>query len=344
MQPDVKIALTIHPEISHEIMEKTFEGGLLAHLLVPLRTATGYQLCAPHGVSPVFELGRLHEAALASKGELAARMEPIIREALIRNETLYNPSLGLDEVSAGLGIDFDITTVLQEICRLHTNRHPYFQVLWSTFVEGHERRLAQHGTISGGADLVTATGVVSLNAKDWLDQQTKAALEVQAIVRQGGDWTFTGTTEADGTYHVGLAPTDIRKVLANDPLDELHIKRDVNGEYDLYLWKAPEGVSLWLEVRSTLEGAMASGESYLDRAEEECSEKLCMSMGLSFKEWSIEWDDGLPHAINRREPDLHIVYEGDGTWALLMNEDERGVSAKPSVLADMVREVHRGLE
>lgn len=342
MQPDVKIAMTIQPEISHEIMEKTFEGALLAHLLVPVRTASGYQLSAPNGVSPVFSgLDDLIALAEASSGDLAARMLPVIVKAYEENDRHAGGTLHVDEVAEALGEDFDVTRVLQEVCRLHTAETPYFQILWSTFVEGSARRLAQHGMISGGADLVTATGVTSFNAKDWLDDQTEAALRVQAASKRNEDWNFTGTNESDGLWHLSLPATDIKKILADDPLDELHIKCDGNGEYDLFRWMASEGVGRFIDVRDTLEAAMRSGEERLAIAEAECSEALCKSMGLSFEEWSIEWDDGMPYAINRREPELHIVYDGDGIWGLYMDEDERGQSDRPSVLGDMVRDVHR---
>jgi hypothetical protein len=342
MQPDVKIAMTIHPEVSHEIMEKTFEGALLAHMLVPIRTASGYELVGPNGVSPVVVgLGDLLAKALESNGSLAEKMVPVINAALQADEVHYDPSITLDEISDALGESFDVTTVLQEVCRLHPAQIPYFQVLWSTFVEGHERRLAQHGMLSGGADLITATGVNSLNARDWLDDQTEAALRVQAASKRNEDWNFTGTNESDGFWHLSLPATDIKKILADDPVDELHIRCDGNGEYDLFRWMASEGVGRFVAVRDTLDAAMRSGEERLAIAEAECSEALCKSMGLSFEEWSIDWDNGMPYAINRSEPELHIVYDGDGFWGLYMDEDERSQSDRPSVLADMVRDVHR---
>lgn len=343
MQPDVKIAMTIHPEVSHEIMENTFEGALLAHLLVPLRTATGYELAAPNGVNDALAgLDRLISLAERSPGELAARMLPIISKAYEENVRHEGGTLIVDDLSEELGEMFDLTTVLQEVCRQHPAEHPYFQVLWSTFVEGSQRRLARHGMMSGGADVVTATDVKSLNAQSWLEQQTKAVLELQAVSAHARDWNFVGTHGKDAMWHIGLAPVDVRRIIAGEPADELHIKRDGDGKYDLYLWMAKEGNALWLEVDDTLTKAMESAEYYIVKAETESDQKLCESLGLSFEDWSISWDGEteVPKAVNRREPNLQIVYEGDHTWTLYMELDELGQSRDPSVLAKMVTEVH----
>jgi hypothetical protein len=342
MQPDVKIAMTIHPEISHEIMEKTFEGFLLAHLLVPLRTATGYQLCAPNGISPVFTgLNELITLAEGARGDLAGRMLPVIVKAHEENLRHVGGTLHIDEVSEALGIDFDVTTVLQEICSLHTNRHPYFQVLWSTFVEGHERRLAQHGTMSGGADLVTATGVTSLNAKNWLDQQTKEALNVQADIRRDGSWSFRGVTPDDGYWHIGLPIIGIASFMAAAPLDELRIRKVGANHYELERWSARDNEGVIVDVFDDLDEVKLAGVDILELEEADHPVKFLRTMGLSEDEWELHWDE-VPYAVHKDQEEVEIRIVDENLFGLFHFDAEVGRGTSAYEMSQRLKEILDG--
>ena len=171
MLPEVRLSMTISPEVSHRLMEDTFEG----HLVRPMRTATGYELSAPDGVATaVGGLPSLLELALESEGELADRMVPALGKAIADSPSWQvDPAISVEDLSDAIGTQFDVGLVLQELCRLHPEEHSCFQLLWSRSVVGEGRYLAGHGAIGGGAQFVTAEGTQSMDAGSWLAAKTE---------------------------------------------------------------------------------------------------------------------------------------------------------------------------
>jgi hypothetical protein len=315
MQPDVKIAMTIHPEISHEIMEKTFEGHLLAHMIQPVRTSSGYELRALNGVQPVFMgLPQLLEMALESKGELADRMVPVIARAIAEDTVYFETSLGFDELSEALGEEFDLDVVLREICRIHPERHPYFQILWSTYTEGNDGQFVDHGMISGGAQIVTATGIETMNAKEWLDKRTSAIVRSLKITAVKDDFEFKGTTERNGHWYIDLPHHDWNRIAHNEPHARLRI--GLNSKGDHYIQRVDGDTITLLDTSANLEKAKSVARGIVNYEKSRQQRRLLESVELVSTSWDVEWRDGEPYASLRRNPDITISADGPEAWVL----------------------------
>lgn len=320
MQPDVKISMTIHPEVSHDLMEKTFEGHLLAHIIRPMRTGTGYELRAPNGVSPVFsDLPNLLEKALESDGDLADRMVPVLARAIAEDRGPYDATLGFDELSEALGEDFDLETVLQEVCRLHPETHPFFQVLWATHLDDASRQFADHGMVGGGAQIVTATGVETMDVRNWLDSRTAEIRKSIALTSVKDEFEFRGTTVRNGHWYIDLPEVDWNRVARGEAAHQLRIGQASQGEYRL---QKVEGEDIEpVDVFETLEKAKSMALNLVKYREIRQEGRLLESVELVPTSWKIRWEEGVPVAALRSDPTVTIRADGAEDWTLRAGDD-----------------------
>lgn len=318
--PDIKTSMTIHPEVSHDLMEKTFEGHLLAHMIRPMRTATGYDLRAPDGVSPVFsDLPSLLEKALESEGDLADRMVPVLARAIAEDRGPYPATLHFDELSEALGEDFDLETVLQEVCRLHPETHPYFQVLWATHLGDDSRQLADHGMVGGGAQIVTATGVETMDTRAWIDRRTAEIRKSLTITSVKDEFEFRGTTERNGHWYIDLPEVDWNRIARGETAHQLRIGLGSQGDYRLE--KVEGEVIEPVDAFETLEKAKSMALNLVKLREVRQEGRLLDSVELIPTSWKIRWEGGVPVAALRSDPTVTIKAEGAEDWTLRAGDD-----------------------
>ena len=295
MQNEATIRITVAPAVPADIIEDTFEGRLLGAMASLRHTDGAYEVSAIGGIETMFKPRMLMDAAEASHSRLATAMLPVIRQARAEGDLV-----SLDDMAKAIGTDsFDIEHLLQEICRLHEDRIPHFEIQWT--VAG-QASLAG-GRTGSGAQFVTAEGIKTLSVTAWLKEQRGYA--AHDLFQTKIEWDYID----GGGYYQFLPHTRWEAVVGEHAQDMVTIERMDSGfEVDIRLCES--GGTVHVGSYPSLAEAMRVGGRLVADAEATSESRLMASMGLAAGEWEVEdlSADGL-HLSSLAHPGFAIIYD-----------------------------------
>ncbi len=333
MSDETITTITVSPEIPEDIIENTFEGRLLSHIVDVWRTAADtFQISSRKGVEQHVSPKRLQEYAENSQTPMAVAILPRIIEARREGDLL-----SLDDIAEAMGHkSFGLEHLLQEICRLHADRIPYFEILWSVS-QGY---MPEHGRVGGGAQFVTAGGVRTLDASQWIAEQKHHFLHDQFQMKL--EWEALG----QGQLCREMPRSSWQSIIFEQPAD-LVVINPAGGKFDVGILSAETGKTTPAGIYSSMAEAMRIGGSIISSAENHTDADVLESMDLPAEDWEVEYgQDGLPAAFS--EDRRHMIswafdnvsdngQTTSGHWILFDNSEEVTTSETPGKLGDFVR-------
>lgn len=335
MSDETTTTITVSPEIPEDILENTLEGRLLSLIVDVWRTADDtFQISTRKGVEYHVSPKRLQSYAEASQTPMAVALLPRILEARREGDLL-----SLDDIAAATGRErFGLEHLLQEICKLHGDRLPYFEILWSV----SQSYMPEHGRVGGGAQFVTAAGVRTLDAAQWMADQRHHFLHDQFQMKL--DWDVLGP----GQLFQELPYSSWQSIVFEHPRD-LVVIDSTGGKHEVGIRSAESGMTTPSGSYSSMAEAMRVGGAIISSAESHADSDVLESMNLSADEWEINYgQDGLPAAFSEdRKHMISWAFDTDpdsaeqigGHWILFdTNLGEVTTSENPGELADHVRE------
>lgn len=334
MSDETTTTITVSPEIPEDIIQNTFEGRLLSLLVDVFRTADDtFQISSRKGVERHVSPRRLQEVAEASASPMASAMLPRIIEARKEGDLL-----SLEDIAEAMGRKkFGLEHLLQEICKLHGDRLPYFEILWSVS-QGY---MPEHGRAGGGAQFVTAAGVRTLDAAQWIADQRHHFIHDQFQMRL--DWEAVG----QGQLVREMPRSSWQSVIFELPAD-LVVINPAGGRFDLGIRSAENGQTTPSGSYASMAEAMRVGGSIISSAENHADADVLESMELSAADWEIEYGrDGIPAAFSEDRRYM-ISWASDsvsdgghpisGHWILFEASEEVATSEMPGDLGDLAQE------
>jgi hypothetical protein len=333
LSDETTTTITVSPEIPEDIIDNTFEGRLLSLIVDVWRTADDtFQISSRKGVEYHVSPKRLQSYAEASQTPMAVALLPVIIEARREGDLL-----SLDDIASALGHKaFGLEHLLQEICKLHGDRLPYFEILWSV----SQAHMPEHGRVGGGAQFVTAAGVRTLEAVQWIAEQRHHFLHDQFQMKL--DWETLGP----GQLFRELPYSSWQSIVFEHPRD-LVVIGSTDGKHEVGIRSAETGMTTPAGSYTSIADAMRIGGSIISSAESHADADVLESMDLSAEEWEVEYgQDGLPAAFS--EDRRHMISwafdnnsHGDepigGHWILFDNSEEVTTSKLPGDLGVFAR-------
>lgn len=334
MSDETTTTITVSPEIPEDIVQNTFEGRLLSLIVDVFRTSDNtFQVSSRKGVERHVSPKLLQKVAEASTTPMAVAMLPRIIEARREGDLL-----SLEDIAEAMGGNsFGLEHLLQEICRLHGDRLPYFEILWSVS-QGH---MPEHGRVGGGAQFVTAAGVRTLDAAQWIADQRHHFLHDQFQMRL--DWEAVG----QGQLVRELPRSSWQSVIFEQPTD-LVVINPAGGKFDVVIRSAENGQMTPSGSYSSMAEAMRTGGSIISSAEKHADADVLESMDLCAEDWEVEYgQDGIPAAFSEDRRYM-ISWASDsvsddgrptsGHWILFDTSEEVATSEMPGDLGDLAQE------
>lgn len=325
------IKISVSPDVPHDIIDGTFEGALIRRMLGVARTKDGYELWSNSGVEvAAVNLDELVKLADESDSRFAKAALPLVIKAHEDNEPLF-----IDELGEALGIeDFDITHVLQDLCRMYPDRLSHFEIAWA---EVTDTATPDFQRLGGGADFVTANSIESVNAKSWLDEK-RQAIAKSAEYNPGASWEKVGRD----IWRAHAMHTDWASIAGDEPHDYFEVEKidiTLQGmEYKLSYSAVADILTprYFQDAKDAFEAAKEWHRQIVgDR-----KEKILKSMGLSTDEWALT-DAALLRAerIAPAGSEIAMQYSyDDHTWMLTDGEEELARADEPEDLLAQLRE------
>lgn len=327
------IKISISPDVPHDIIDETFEGALIRRMLGVARTKDGYELWSNSGVDvAAVNLDELVKLADESDSRYATAALPLVMKAHSENKPLF-----LDELGEVLGIeDFDITHVLQELCRMYPERLTHFAVAWAEITN---EAIPDFGRLGGGADFVTADGIDSFNSKAWIEQKLQDFAASRTFV-PGKQWRKLKGLEV---WRAAAAHTDWRSVTRGQSSNFFEVEKIVRAEEEMEL-PVQYRISLTLSnderFATTVKEAFDVADHWRRTAARESDRAVLASMGLSADEWAITKDEWV--RVDRISPpgsEIYMTFDPDeGEWVLWDGDQLLGQEDEPQDLLAMLRE------
>jgi hypothetical protein len=285
MSDDITTPITVSPEIPEDIIQNTFEGRLLTLLVDVWRTADDtFQVSSRKGVDRHVSPRHLQEHAENSQTPLAVAMLPRIIEARREGDLL-----SLDDIAEATGRKtFGLEHLLQEICKLHSDRLPYFEILWSVS-QGY---MPDNLRVGGGAQFVTAAGVRTLDASQWIAEQRQHFLHDQFQMKL--DWEVL----APGQLFRELPHSSWQSIAFEHPRN-LVVIDSTGDKHEVGIRSAETGMTTPAGRYTDMAEAMRRGGSIVLSAESHADADILDSMDLSAEDWEVEYgQDDLPAAVS----------------------------------------------
>lgn len=333
MQPSGSlIKISISPDVPHDIIDETFEGALIRRMLGVARTKDGYELWSNSGVDvAAVNLDELVKLADESDSRYATAALPLVMKAHSENEPLF-----LDELGEVLGIeDFDITHVLQELCRMYPERLTHFAVAWAEITND---AIPDFGRLGGGADFVTADEIDGFSSKNWIEMKRQKLAESirKRDYDPGGVWE---KAEGREMWRALIPHSHWASIATNEPHEFIEIERveiTLNGKE----FKVSESTLAQPLFFATMDEAFKAGTERYRKAAARSRTQVFESMGLSPEEWAITKDEWF--RVDRISPpgsEIYMTLDPDeGVWNLWDGEQLLGQEDEPQDLIALLRE------
>lgn len=292
MSNNAEFSITIRPAIPADLTDKCFEILLLGRMLELTRTSDGYIATPGSGFHDDIDLTGLQRSIYGYDSPLANALRDVIVKPPLSDKKVTR-----DDVARAMNMPrFDVEHVLQEICRLHEERIPHFELTWSHAAD-------MYGRGATGAQFITPDGIATSDPLTWLQHQ-KNAYDHDTF-QSGIEWEQAGHDR----WEIELPIRDWRQAAFRLEPETLVVTA-TGKRFELSMDRPDDGQSEHLGSYPTLRRAMLMGGQVAYEAENNSDRAILESMGLSDGEWEItEVGRGVLSARSMIDPDLVIAWD-----------------------------------
>jgi hypothetical protein len=323
-------AITVNPNIPADIINDTFEGKLLSRMAEVWGTTNGTYtvfVSARRRAETYIKPKDLQPHAEASETRLAKAALPLITQARSEGDLFDIRDLGTAVGKETFGLE----DLLQEICRLHGDRIPYFEVKVAPTTQSS----TEVDMPRGGAQFITADRIATLDTDQWLAEQRQAFLHNQFHLRMEWEPLEPGKIAVDLPHSTWTA------VVHDHPKNKIIIK-SVGDRHEIKMWSADTDSTSHYATHASLNDAMQEGLHLLGLAEASADDEILESMGLTADEWDLEYgaDNHLSafwHGKRNHEITwMPAIQSRPGCWVFRTDSEELVSSPNPWVVADFL--------
>lgn len=328
MQNNPGFSISIQPAIPADLADSCFEVQLLGRMVGLTRTSAGYVVSDEARFNDEINLAGLRSQIRDYHSPLADGLRHVIDMPALSDKKIARA-----DIARAMNMDsFGIEHVLQEICRLHEDRVPCFELTWSHGATNDARA-------SIGAQFITPDAIRTSDPAMWLDHQKKA--HAHDAFQLAMDWEQTGTTR----WEIELPCRHWRQV-ADRLGSETVVITGSRNRFSVDIEQPDHSGKENVGVYPTLSRAMHVGGKVADELESTADMAMLASMGLAEGEWEItESEKGGISARSLIDPDMTIVWGASRAleFTLFAGIDEIAVRSDPSELLKHLPDHSEGL-
>lgn len=260
-------SININPPIPRDIAGSSFEINLLGRMLPLVPVGDGYRVNAAAHFSDVLDLTGLRRFAMERSSPLIDAIRPFIDLPPGSNMKVTRP-----QIAEAMGIaSFEVEHVLQEICRLHEDRVPHFELTWSHAVGGRS---------ASGAAFITPDFIHKLDPQQWLSNEK--AMVAHDNLQFGMEWEPTDRDR----WEIELPPRNWIHIALRYAPEAVVIRRS-GQQFTVDLIGHEDEGARHIGICRTLTRAMRIGAFAAQEAELSAEGRLLKSMGLDEDDWEI---------------------------------------------------------